>query len=75
MLSQYHNLSIDIDLNKTVVEVNIQPKKVFQIGASMIARVHSEREMMVPFKKWSFSLPDLKPNWFQIILILFNQIY
>ena len=40
MLSQYHNLSIDIDLNKTVVEVNIQPKKVFQIGAGMIARVH-----------------------------------
>ena len=41
MLSQYHNLSIDIDLNKTL-EVNIQPKMVFQIGASSIAPISNQ---------------------------------
>ena len=62
MLSQYHNLSIDIDLNKTIVEVNIKPKKVFQIGASIIARVQSEREMVVPFKIQKMMLCSFQGN-------------
>ena len=39
MLSQYHNLSIDIDLNKTV-EVSL--KMNFQIGASLMALLFNQ---------------------------------
>ena len=39
MLSQYHNLSIDIDLNKTV-EVSF--KMEFQIGATMMTLLFNQ---------------------------------
>ena len=48
MLSQYHNLSIDIDLNKTV-EVSL--KMNFQIGASMMALLSNQSFRWLNHKK------------------------
>ena len=48
MLSQYHNLSIDIDLNKTV-EVSL--KMNFQLGASMMALLSNQSFRWLNHKK------------------------
>ena len=66
MLSQYHNLSIDIDLNKTV-EVSF--KMEFQIGATMMALLFNQS-----FRWWNHKkMKVITPGTSDIIFISGNS--